>query len=116
MKSFLTGIFFFSVIFPLQATMFGNVDDLEKELNKLKGYKSMKGQKKCKAKCYVSWNKSVQGEDNRFSKVRYHTRSQTKKHKKINDKLLEQRSICLKKCKYKNLYLINNLVLIFFKI
>ena len=45
MKSFLTGIFFFSVIFPLQATMFGNVDDLEKELNKLKGYKSMKGQK-----------------------------------------------------------------------
>jgi len=98
MKSFLTGTFFLLAISPLYA-MFGTVDDLETELGKLKEFKSMKGPNKCKANCYIKWNKGVQEENRRFSKVRYQTRSQTKKHKKINGDLLIKRKSCLKKCK-----------------
>lgn len=84
---------------PLLATMYGNMDDLDKELGNISEFKTMKGKNKCQIICYVSWNKNIQKEDKRFSNVRYHTRSQTKKHKKINDQLKQERGLCLNKCK-----------------
>jgi uncharacterized protein YlbG (UPF0298 family) len=93
----LTLFFFFSG--TLQATMYGNMGDLDKELENLNEFKTMKGKNKCQIICYISWNKSVQQEDQRFSNVRYHTRSQTKKHKKISHQLVQERGLCLKKCK-----------------
>ena len=99
MKKIFVGIFFLSMIASLKATMFGGIGDLEKELGNLKEYKTMKGKDKCNIKCYLAWDKNVQKEDGRFSKIRYRTRSQTKKNKEINNKLLKEREICLKKCR-----------------